>query len=76
MNATPLEESIYEYFKILNAEEQEQLLQYARTLSTSKQKGVHGSSLLQYAGIINIKELDLIQQAINQDCERITPNEW
>jgi hypothetical protein len=53
-----------------------QVLQFARTLRTSELQGVPGQQLLQFAGTISSEDLQLMQAAIEEDCERIDLNEW
>lgn len=76
MNTTPLEQTISQYLKNLGLEEQKQVLELARALSLSKRTGVPGASLLAFGGSIDKKDLDLMQEAIEKDCEKVTLNEW
>lgn len=55
---------------------QREVLEYARTLISSKVQGVSGQELLRFAGTIPIDDLQLMQGAINQDCEQVDLNEW
>lgn len=76
MNITPLEQTLSQYLKNLGVEEQKQVLEFARALSLSKRMGVSGKSLLSFAGSIEKRDLDLMQEAIERDCEKVTPDEW
>jgi hypothetical protein len=53
-----------------------EVLEFARTLISSKVQGVSGQQLLRFAGTIPINDLQLMQEAIKQDCERVDLNEW
>ncbi len=53
-----------------------EVLEFARTLISSKVQGVSGQALLRFAGTIPIDDLQLMQEAINQDCEQVDLNEW
>lgn len=53
-----------------------QVLEFARTLVASKIQGVPGQQLLQFAGAIPSDDLQLMQEAIEQDCEQVDLNEW
>jgi hypothetical protein len=46
-----------------------QVLEFARTLISSKVKGVSGQQLLRFAGTIPIDDLQLMQEAIEQNCD-------
>jgi hypothetical protein len=53
-----------------------QVLEFARTLVDSKIRGVSGQQLLRFAGTISSDDLQLMREAIEQDCELIDLNEW
>jgi hypothetical protein len=53
-----------------------EVLEFARTLISSKVQGVSGQQLLRFAGTIPIDDLQLMQEAIKQDCEQVDLNEW
>jgi hypothetical protein len=52
------------------------VLKFARTLIASQIQGVPGQQLLQFAGVIPSDDLQLMQEAIEQDCEQVDLNEW
>jgi hypothetical protein len=60
----------------LPVEQQRQVLEFARTLTTPPLQGVHGSNLLQFAGTIDESDLEAMSQAIEDGCERIDADEW
>jgi hypothetical protein len=51
-------------------------LEFAKKLPHAKIKGVSGESLLSFSGQISIEDLDLMEKAIEEGCERIDLNEW
>jgi hypothetical protein len=53
-----------------------EVLEFARTLISSKVQGVSGQQLLRFAGTIPIDDLQLMQEAIEQNCEQVDLNEW
>ena len=66
---------IFDELSNLSVEQHHKVLAYTRSLK-QKVEGVSGESLLKYAGYFDIEELDVMQQAIAEDCERIDLNEW
>ena len=55
---------------------QQQALNFIKSLNVSFQRGVPGKALLHFAGIIPTDELQLMNEAIERDCERVDLNEW
>lgn len=55
---------------------QRQVLEFVRALKSSAGRGVAGERLLHFAGFIPIDDVELMREAIDQDCRRINPNEW
>ena len=64
------------YLKRLGIEEQRQVLEFARALSVTKPVGVSGESLLSFGGSINKKDIKMMRDAIEQDCEKVIADEW
>ena len=54
--------------------QQQKLLEFIRTLTNPNSKKKHG--ILNLAGSIDDDELKLMSKAIEEDCEKINPNEW
>ena len=60
----------------LPLEQQQRVLEFARTLIAPAVQGVCGTTLLQFAGKIDPLDLDSMSQAIKQDCEKVDTDEW
>ena len=60
----------------LPRQQQQQVLEYARSLSGFPLKGVPGISLLRFAGTIAANDLELMKQAIEDGCETVDEDEW
>lgn len=68
-------DQVIEQLKSMPQPLQCEVLEFARTLISSKE-GVSGQRLLRFAGTIPREDLQLMQQAIEQDCEQVDLNEW
>jgi hypothetical protein len=55
---------------------QHQVLDFARSLVKPTPKGTPGRELLRFAGIMTPEEGKDFLRSIEEDCERIDPNEW
>lgn len=55
---------------------QEKVVEFARSLVQPKPRGIPGDVLLKLAGIMTPSEADEFLLAIEEDCERVDPNEW
>jgi hypothetical protein len=55
---------------------QRRVLDYARAMAESTPQGTPGKDLLQFAGIMSPDEADEFLQSIEEDCERVDPNDW
>jgi hypothetical protein len=71
-----LETEIQEQLSQLPLEQQRQVLEFARALVAARVRGVPGQALLRFAGLVEPDDLALMQQAIEDDCEQVQPNEW
>lgn len=68
-------EAVVEQIKALPENLQLRVLRYARTLAP-RPAGVPGSQLLRFAGAIGSDDLRVMQEVIEQGCERIDADEW
>ena len=71
-----IEREIITQLSKLSPEEQQQVLHFVRTLITSKPFGIPGKDLLRFAGAIESSDLQIMEQAIEEGCEKVNPNEW
>jgi hypothetical protein len=75
MNISIIDE-VVEQLKIMPQHLQWQVLEFVRALVKLKVRGVPGRQLLRFAGSIPSDDLQLMREAIEQDCERVDINEW
>ncbi|MBE9142363.1 hypothetical protein [Planktothrix mougeotii] len=75
MNISIIDE-VVEQLKVMPEDLQWQVLKFARTLVKKEVRGTTGQQLLRFAGCISSDDLQLMRQAIEQDCERVDINEW
>lgn len=71
-----IEKEIISQLGKLPPEKQQQVLHFVRALTTAKPLGVPGKDLLRFAGAIAASDLQLMSQAIEEDCEKINSNDW
>ncbi|MBD2579474.1 hypothetical protein [Oscillatoria sp. FACHB-1406] len=74
--STSIIDQVIEQLRAMPQPLQRQVLKFARTLFSGQIQGVPGQQLLQFAGAIPREDLQMMQEAIEQDCERIDLNEW
>jgi hypothetical protein len=74
MNST-IPDRVAEQVKALPQELQLRVLEFARPGSLHP-CGISGRQLLRFAGTISPQEAVLMQEAIEQGCERINADEW
>ncbi len=73
---TAIIDEIVEKVETLSESKQKQVLQFVQKLKTTTPRGVRGKELLRFAGAISPDDVALMEQAIEEDCERVDPNEW
>ncbi|UUO13669.1 MULTISPECIES: hypothetical protein [Aphanizomenonaceae] len=73
---TSISDQIIQQLNIIPQDLQYQVLEFARNLTKSKIKGVPGKELLKFAGSIPKEDLQLMSEAIKQDCEKVDFDEW
>lgn len=76
MGSPLIKKEILDQLSKLGAEQQRQVLDFARSLAKIKPKGVSGKELLSFAGTIGSDDLQAIAQAIEEGCERVDMSEW
>ena len=67
---------ILEQVRSMPAAEQKRVLEFARALALSASRGVPGKELLRFAGTIPLEDLQQMNTAIAEGCERVDANEW
>jgi hypothetical protein len=67
---------VVEQLKSMPQSLQSEVLKFTHTLINSEVQGVSGQQLLQFAGVIPLDDLKLMQEAIEQDCEQFDLNDW
>ena len=71
-----IEAELSAYMDKMPIKQQRKVLEFARTLATRSPRGVPGKSLLHFAGTIEKTDLELMEKAIEEGCERIDENGW
>ena len=71
-----IERELREQLDQLPANQQRQVLDFARALAAQKRGAASGQALSQFAGAITKEDLGLIVQAIEEGCEQVNPDEW
>jgi len=55
---------------------QRQVLEFVQALQVLARRGIPGKQLLQFAGAIPPRDLELMRQAIDEECEQVDLDEW
>ncbi|MBW4620277.1 MAG: hypothetical protein KME17_13100 [Cyanosarcina radialis HA8281-LM2] len=69
-------DEVVEQLKVMPQHLQWQVLEFVRELVKSEMRGTPGQQLLRFAGSIPPDDLQLMHEAIEQDCERVDVDEW
>ncbi len=72
---TTVQKQLREQLENLPAEQQHQVLEFARSLVKAKGSGVLGKDLLKFAGTIGAEDLIAIEKAIQEGCEKVNLDE-
>lgn len=75
MTLTSLEQEILAHLHRLAPPQQREVLAFVRTLENAP-IGIPGRELLAFAGSIEAYDLLTLQQAIDEGCEQVNPDEW
>lgn len=75
---TLVEQQILAYLRRLNADQRQQVLNYVRSLPPQRPEGIPGRVFIERTRHIQISSDDLsaMQQAIEEECERIDRDAW
>ena len=71
-----IEKELLKQLEQLGAGEQRQVLDFARTLSNNRRRGLPGEKLLRFSGAISADDLALMAAAIDEGCEQVNSDEW
>jgi hypothetical protein len=71
-----LREELLKALDRLSPAMQRRVLDFARTLRESRLRGTSGGELLKFAGTVSPSEADEFLRGIEEDCERVNPNDW
>ena len=55
---------------------QRQVLEFVQAMQMLARRGAPGKQLRQFAGAIPPHDLELMRQAIDQECDRVDLDEW
>jgi len=55
---------------------QRRVLDFAKALAATSKRGLPGKRLLSFGGVIPTEDLNEIQNAITEHCEKVDRNEW
>ncbi|HEY9648599.1 MAG TPA: hypothetical protein V6C88_19620 [Chroococcidiopsis sp.] len=72
----PIIDEVVEQLKVMPQPLQKQVLEFVRSLAKAEVRGTPGQQLLRFAGSIPSDDLQLMREAIAQDCERVDIDEW
>ncbi|MDX2216022.1 MAG: hypothetical protein SFY66_22345 [Oculatellaceae cyanobacterium bins.114] len=72
----PIIDEVVEQLKVMPQPLQRQVLEFVRSLVKAEVRGTPGQQLLRFAGSIPSDDLQLMCEAIEQDCERVDVDEW
>jgi hypothetical protein len=73
---THIIDEVVEQLKVMPQHLQWQVLEFVRALAKTEVRGTPGQKLLQFAGSISADDLQLMREAIEQDCEQLDVDEW
>ena len=76
MPETPIHHEITSMLLQLPDSEQRRVLEFARSLAKNTPAGVHGSTLLQFAGTVDASEGEAMAKAIKDGCEKVDTDGW
>ncbi|XHX81180.1 MAG: hypothetical protein RBJ76_14930 [Stenomitos frigidus ULC029] len=74
MNISIIDE-VVEQLKVMPQPLQRQVLEFVQSLVKAEVQGTPGQQLLRFAGSIPSDDLQLMREAIEQDCERVDIDE-
>jgi hypothetical protein len=76
MTSTALKQEVSEKLDSLPPEDQRRVLDLARALAGRKVSGVKGKDLLPFTKGFSKEDLEIMGQAVEEDCEKVDLSEW
>ena len=76
MVSPAIEREIREQLDRLPMEQQRKVLDFARALVLATPRGTPGREVVRFAGTIGAEDAARMNEAIEEGCEAIDPNEW
>lgn len=70
-----LKDEIIKQIDQLGEDQQQRLLDFARSLSAPLPRGISGEELIRLIGTIPSEDAEAMEQAL-KECERIDPRDW
>ena len=71
-----VERDLRDQLEQLPTEQQRRVLDFARALVASQPRGVAGTSLLRFAGTLDVADAEQMIEAVNEGCEQVNPDAW
>jgi hypothetical protein len=71
-----IERELHERLALLKPEQQQQVLDYARSLSEAPRRGVPGAALLRFAGTMSPEDAAEMARVIEEGCEGVDLSGW
>lgn len=75
MNEPSLKDDLYREIVGLDESDRRRVLDFARSLG-SRSEGTPGSALLALSGTVSESDMDEIEAAIEEGCEKVNPGAW
>lgn len=76
MNEDTLQKEITEQVGRLGFDQQQKVLEFARSLVKDTPTEISGKSLLSFAGTIGGEDLEMMKLAIEEGCEKVSIDDW
>ena len=76
MSEPSIRDALLEELEHLPEPDRKRVLEYARSLSHEDPRGVPGSSLRRFAGVLSESDASEIEAAIEEGCEKVNSGGW
>ena len=71
-----INDQINSYLREMSKEDQQRILDFVRSILSSKHRGIPGSEFVKNLPRIPAEDLEEMKRAIEEHCERIDENGW